>query len=155
MMDTYLRTDVTKADAEISNLAKAGSAGLKASAAQFHDGGTIGGFGSYATSDTEGFIHAKMGETVMNPDASTSPVHAPALSAINSGADPSTLAAHYLSMMPQSGNNGSANSGGDTHYHVHTLDTKTMQTWLKTGGAKMISGSLNNYTRQYAGSGHN
>jgi hypothetical protein len=153
LWNTYLNADVTKADSEIEKLAKAGSAGLKASASQYHDGGSITGFGSFATSSTEGFIHALMGETVMNRQASTSPLHAPALSAMNNGADAATMAAHYLSQVKPNGSAG--NSGGDTHHHwdVSTLDSKSFRDMLKNGGAEVINGELNNFTGTYAGGG--
>ena len=156
MMNTYLAKDVTTAVGEISRLAKAGMAGLKTSAAQFHDGGSITGFGSFATSSTEGFIHAMLGETVMNRNASTNPLHAPALAGINSGADAATLAAHYLSKMTGGGGAGTP-AGGDTHHHwdVTTLDAKSFRDMLRDGGAEAISGELNYYTGQYSGAGRN
>jgi len=148
--DNYMKKEVQKADSMISNSAEGGRQFTQMSAMQFHTGGTISGFGSFATSDNEGFIHAAMGETVMTPGASA--VHGPALAAMNAGASASDVAGAYLgstargSAMPSS-------SGGDQHYHIHTLDTKTMTSWLRGGGAKMITKEQNNYNAQYAGDG--
>jgi hypothetical protein len=126
---------------------------MKASAAQFHEGGTIAGFGDFATGSDTGWIHAMTQETVMNRDASTSPVHGPAIHAINQGADPGTLAAHYLSQM--TGGRSGGSSGGDTHHHwdVTTMDSSSFRDMLRNGGAEVINGELNNFTGQYAGAG--
>jgi len=149
MMNTYLRSDVNTADAMIAREAKAGMAGLKASAAQFHDGGVISGFGDLATSDNEGFIHAMRGETVM--DTSSSATHAPALSLMRDGASPAEMAAHYMSAM----GGGSSNGGGDTHHHwdISTLDAKSFAQMLANGGIQAVLKASNNFTGQYAGSG--
>jgi hypothetical protein len=35
-----------------------------------------------------------------------------------------------------------SSSGDGVHIHLHTLDTKTMSTWLRNGGAQMIVGAM-------------
>jgi hypothetical protein len=151
MMSTYLRADVNTADAMIAREAKAGMAGLKASAAEFHDGGVIGGFGDLATSDNEGFIHAMRGETVM--DRSSSATHAPALSLMRDGATPAEMAAHYMDAMG-GGANGNG-GGGDTHHHwdISALDAKSFAQMLASGGIQAVIKAQNNFTGQYAGAG--
>lgn len=147
--DNYMKKEVLRVDAMISNSAEGGRQFTQMSASQFHSGGTIGGFGSFATSSTEGFIHAMLGETVMNPAASST--HAAALSAMNSGAGAADIAGAYLAKSGSMGSN--SRSGGENHFHVHTLDTKTMEGWLKNGGAKLITRHQNNYAGAYAGDG--
>jgi hypothetical protein len=147
--NNYMKKEVLKITSMIANSAEGGRQYTTMSAKQFHSGGQITGFGDFSTSSTEGYIHAMRGETVMNPAASLS--HAAALRAMNAGASAADIASSYLSSSSRS--SPAQSGGGDTHFHVHTLDTKTMSTWLRNGGAKLITNHQNQYTAQYAGDG--
>jgi hypothetical protein len=147
--DHYMKKEVLKITSMIANSAQGGREYTTRSANQFHSGGQITGFGDFSTSSTEGYIHAMRGETVVNPAASIS--HAAALRAMNAGASAADIASSYLSSSSRS--SPAQSGGGDTHFHVHTLDTKTMSTWLRNGGAKLITNHQNQYTAQYAGDG--
>jgi hypothetical protein len=146
----YMDKELAYVITTITNRAKGGSGYLGASAAEFHTGGYIDGFGSLSTSSNEGYIHAMMGESVVNQQATS--LHAPVINAMNSGASQSDVASMYLSG-GKSNSAPSMGSGGDTHFHVHTLDTKTMTGWLRGGGARMISKAQNDMAGQYAGDG--
>lgn len=149
--NNYMKKEVALVDAKLTNLAKGGSEYTGLSAAQFHTGGSITGFGDLGTSANEGFIHAMLGETVMNPGAAAA--HAPYLSAMNGGAGASDMAAMYLQAAGKGSSPAAASSGGDTHFHVHTLDTKTMKSWLRDEGASMITQAQNRNTGRYSGEG--
>jgi hypothetical protein len=147
----YLTKETDVLLQKVEDTAAGGRQYVTMSAGQFHTGGTIAGFGDLATSSNEGFIHAMLNETVMNPAASMT--HAPALSAMQRGASQSDIAAMYLAgAKPQSSSGGGDSyRGGDVH--VHTLDTKTMEGWLKGGGARLITKHTNNFKSVYAGDG--
>lgn len=148
----YLDKEVALALSQITAHVQGGSMYTGRQAMQFHSGGYVGGFGDFGTGGNEGLIHALMGETMMNQSATAT--HAPVLNAMNDGASPADVASMYLASAKSSSNPSSAApSGGDTHYHVHTLDTQTMTGWLRNGGARMISKSQNNLASQYAGDG--
>jgi hypothetical protein len=118
---------------EINQLAAGGHDYIKASAVQFHTGGFIGGFGDLGTSSDEGFIHAMLGEAVVNPVAAST--HGAAISAMNSGASESDIAGMYLRNSSASGA-GAASSGGDTHHHwnVQTMDAHSFKQFLNERG---------------------
>ncbi len=61
----------------------AGRANVTTTAAQFHGGGSIDDFLDLATSDSEGFIHARQGEYMMHDAAAST--NAPWLEAMNRG----------------------------------------------------------------------
>jgi hypothetical protein len=148
--DNYLKKEQSLALSEIEARAKGGSQYVGMSASQFHSGGVIGGFGSLATSSNEGLIHAMLGETVMNPSASTT--HGAVLNAMNSGADATDVARMYLGSGVA---NPSAGGGGDTHHHysISAIDTAGFESFLRKGGARAIVKHTNNYASQYAGDG--
>ncbi len=148
--NNYMAKYVKLIDSRIETSAKGGGQFLAKNAAQFHSGGRITGFGDLATSGNEGFIHAMAGETVMNPGATSS--HAPMLDAMNSGASSAEIAAMYLQASSGGGVSTGA-PGGETHIHVHTLDTKTMTSWLRDGGAQMITQHQNRNAARYSGEG--
>lgn len=149
--DQYMKKEVALIDSKLASMAKGGAQYTGLSAAQFHTGGSITGFGDLATSGNEGFIHALLGETVVNANASAA--HAPYISAMNAGAGASDMASMYLQAAAKSSSPAAANSGGDTHFHVHTLDTKTMKSWLRDEGAAMITQAQNRNTGRYSGEG--
>lgn len=73
--------EIQAMQAQIDRENKAGRANVKMSAAQFDSGGDITNFGDMATGPFSGFIHARLGEKVMNPMASM--VHSSTLDAMN------------------------------------------------------------------------
>jgi hypothetical protein len=147
----YMQKETTSVLQRIENSAKGGRQYTTLSASQFHTGGTISDFGSFGTSSTEGFVHAMLGETVMNTQASST--HAPALSAMQGGASSGDIASMYLAGSKPSGSAAASPSGGDNHFHIHAWDTKGVDSWLKNGGARQITKHQNTYATQYAGDG--
>jgi hypothetical protein len=143
----YLRKEQILAVGEIAARAKGGSQAVSMSAKQFHTGGVIDGFGDLATSPSEGFIHALLGEAVINPVATST--HAPAISAMQSGASPAEIASMYK------GSSDGGNSGGDTHHHynINAIDAKGFDSFLRNGGARQIVKHVNHFASQYAGDG--
>lgn len=147
----YLDKEVQLALSQISQHASGGQEYTERQAMQFDTGGYIGDFGDMGTGGAHGFVHTLLGETVMNQSATA--IHAPVLNAMNDGADPGDVASMYLKSARAGSSSPASAPGGDTHYHIHTLDTKTMTGWLNNGGARMISKSQNNMAGQYAGDG--
>jgi hypothetical protein len=141
--DNYLKKEVSLADSQISARASGGAQYIKMSASQFHSGGYLDDFGSLATSSTEGYIHGKMGESIVNQAATTR--HAPVINAMNDGASPKQIAAMY---------GADANDGGDhLHLHLHTMEPASFEHFLRNGGARTINKHLNNFAGQYSGDG--
>ena len=149
----YLNKERLLAVNQIENQAKGGQIYTQMQAAQFHGGGRINGFGSLATSSTEGFIHAMMDETVMNPSASST--HGSVLNAMNGGASASDVAGMYLAASSRGGGGGSSSvKSGDTHnWSVSAMDAKSFSSFLKNGGAQQIVKHTNGFASQYAGDG--
>jgi len=144
----YLRKEQLAAVGEISSRAKGGAGYVSMSAKQFHTGtSAITDFGDLATSPNEGFIHALLGEAIVNPVAAST--HGPAIQAMNSGASPADMASMYQ------GSSNSNSGGGDTHHHynISAIDAKGFDTFLRNGGARQIIKHTNNYASQYAGDG--
>ncbi len=110
--DGHIHPDIMAAQKQLDREQKAGRSQFGMSAAQFHSGGYIGGFGDFATSPNEGFIHAKVGETVMHESATAT--HGDALAMMLAGASRGDMASHY-----GGGNSG----GGDTNLHFHSPDS--------------------------------
>jgi hypothetical protein len=142
----YLMKEQASVLSQIESRARGGSQYVSMSANQFHSGGAINGFGDLATSSNEGFIHAMLGEAVVNPPAYSA--HRPAVDAMNAGASPEAIAAMYA----RPSDSGGA-QGPDLHVHIHTLDSRTTDSWMRNGGARMIAKHLNNFNTQYAGDG--
>jgi len=147
----YMQKETAAVLTRIEDTAKAGRQYTTRSAAQFHTGGTIHDFGSFGTSSNEGFIHAMLGETVMNTQASNT--HGAALNAMQGGATTSDIASMYLAGSKPTSSGGQ--SGGDTHHHwdVNTMDAKSFERFLKDGAARQITKHVNTYASQYAGDG--
>jgi hypothetical protein len=120
-----------------------GRSAITMSAAQFHSGGMIGGFGDLATSDTEGFIHAMQNEFVVNPIASAA--HAPLLSAINAG-----NVSYSNTVQPRMP---ASSAGGMVTLNIQALDSKSVAAWAKAGGGLALMAALNQAQRQYSGVG--
>jgi hypothetical protein len=144
--NNYLRKEQVLALSEITTRARGGGYAVSMSASQFHDGGDITGFGDLATSTNEGFIHAMLGETVVNPAANAT--HGPAVRAMNAGASQDDIAQMY-------GGGGGSGGGGDTHHHynINALDPKSFDSFLRGGGARSIVKALNQQATRYAGDG--
>src|ERR1019366_4763779 len=115
-------------------------------AAQYDSGGFVSSFGDFSTGPFSGFIHARMGETMMNPVASM--VHGPALNAMNRGIDPSS----YLPRGSGSGMGGvSSGSGAGAQITISALDGASVDYWLRNGGAQRIQAAVNANVNRYAG----
>lgn len=154
VQSNYMQKEVTRVLQSIEDKAGGGRQYLMRSASQYHSGGVISGFGDLATSGNEGFIHAMLNETVMNPSASA--LHGNVLSAMNGGAGVSDVAAMYLAQARPSVSMPSASSGGDTHHWtVNALDASSFSRFLRDGGAQQIVKHVNRYASQYAGDGIN
>ena len=145
-MGVYTNTvapEINVAITEMQRQQDTGRAGaITMQAAQYDSGGVISHFGDFSTGPNSGYIHARVGETVMNPMASM--VHSDTLSAMNRGADISRGTGSGLG-----GNSGGG--GGDVHLHIHTIDSQDTARWLRTGGAQQIQSHLNANATRYAG----
>ena len=142
--DNYLRKEQLLAIGQITARARGGSNAVSLSAGQFHSGtDNISDFGDLATSSNEGFMHAMLGEAVVNPVAAST--HRPAISAMNAGASPDDIAGMY--------GGGSGSGGGDTHHHysISALDPKSFDSFLRGGGARTMIKALNQQATRYAG----
>jgi hypothetical protein len=149
--NNYLLKEQRLADAQLEARAKGGSY-VAMSANQFHTGGEITGFGDFGTSSDEGFFHGKLGETVMNPSASSS--HGSVLQAMNSGANATDVARMYLAGSGGGGPQVVSASGGTTHqWNVQALDAKSFDQFLQGGGARTVVKHVNKFASQYAGDG--
>jgi hypothetical protein len=128
-----IKPEITAAQNKLTSEQKAGRSQYGMTAGQFHDGGLIRGFGDYATSSTEGFIHAKAGETVMHQGATD--MHGDALGLMLAGANRQQMAGFYGAQQMQPAfrstmQNGAFGGGGHTfNYgdtnHVNAIDTKS------------------------------
>ena len=148
--DHYITTEQKFLEGEINRMGGAGKDYGATSAVQFHSGGTIRDFGDLATSGSEGFIHAMLGEKVTNPAASST--HGRYIDAMNSGASESDIAAMYLR------NSSAAGAGGDTHIHqygdvhVSALDSSDFEDYLGSrGGMDVIAKMSNARSGAYGG----
>jgi hypothetical protein len=137
------------ADAQIEARAKGGSYATGMSAAQFHTGGRISGFGDFATSSDEGFIHARLNEAVVNPTAVA--MHGPAIDAMNSGASPADIAKMYLANTPASSSGGGSGRTIHQSITIQALDSKSFDQAMKGGNAKIMQKHLNSLAEAYAG----
>jgi hypothetical protein len=119
------------------------SGAITMQAAQYDSGGVVTHFGDLSTGPNSGFIHARFGETVMNPMASM--LHGPTLSAMNRGDN--------ISRGNGAGLGGGGNGGGENHLHVHihALDVQDFSRFLRSGGAQEIQSHLNANANRYAG----
>jgi hypothetical protein len=129
----YIEKEQNFITREINQLAGGGHDYLQASAVQFHTGGLISDFGDLSTSSNEGFIHAMLGEAVVNPVAAG--MHGSAISAMNAGATPSDIAGMYL--RSGSGAGSTMPPGGSvTHHHwdISTMDAHSFQQFLDQRG---------------------
>ncbi len=149
----YLQKELNYVTGTIERMARGGAQYTGRAAAEFHSGGLIGGFGDLATTGSEGYIHAMMGEGITNVPATQ--MHGAAIQKMNDGATPADMASHFLQAGGAGTRAASGGGGGDTHLHVHTMDTKTMTTWLRNGGAKMITSAQNAHVATYGGSASN
>ena len=145
----YLDKETQKVVGDITRLAGSGRQYIGKTAAEFHTGGVIGGFGDFATSANEGFIHAMAGEHVTM--AQPAEQHAPMLAAINGGASPAQMAAMYL-QAAGGGSRGGGSSVVNNHTHNYSaIDAKSFGKFLDGGGMKVINDSANRRASVYAG----
>jgi hypothetical protein len=143
----YQRKVVPEINAAITEMERQQNAdrsgAITMQAAQYDSGGPITQFGDFSTGPYSGFIHARFGETMMNPMASM--LHGPTLSAMNRG--------DYI---PRGNGLGLGNSGGGggeshLHVHIHALDVQDFSRFLRSGGAQEIQSHLNANANRYAG----
>lgn len=119
-------------------------------AAEFHGGGLISNFGDLGTSSNEGYIHALLGEGVVNQPAMA--MHGAGVGMMNNGASPLQMAAHYLSVSGGGGGTIGGGASGGNHLHVHTIDSSSFEDFLnKRGGATAINRSMNKRASLYGG----
>jgi hypothetical protein len=135
-----IQPEINAALMSLQKQEQGGRSAVTMSAAQYHTGGMIGDFGDMATSDTEGFIHARRNEFVVNPMAASA--HMPILQAMNSG----TSFGAVQPRMPAS-----SSSGGGGTINIQAIDSKSVATWAKAGGGKMLMAALNQANSQYSG----
>jgi len=159
--------EITNAEAQVTREGRAGRDNVTTTAAQFHGGGWVDDFLDLATSDSEGFIHAREGEYMMHDAAAST--NAPWLEAMNRGLDLTSAlapvlspgappretgsASTYLSAGGGSstGGRGGASSENHVHLHVHAIDQRDVSRWLRSGGAMQIQTELNRNTARYSG----
>jgi hypothetical protein len=142
--NNHILAEIQAAEAKISAEEKNGRGLVTMSAAQFHTGGWIGGFGDFATSSTEGFIHAKAGEFVVRDGAAAG--NGTLLNAINSGLSVTPSAARGSRMV-------SASSGAGQPISIVAWDGKSVDSWLRQGGATKLRQAASMATAQYGGIG--
>ncbi|MGA9671134.1 MAG: hypothetical protein WBQ94_18130 [Terracidiphilus sp.] len=139
---SHIQAEINAAMASLQKQERGGRSAVTMSAAQYHTGGMIDDFGDLSTSSTEGFIHALRGEIMMNPVASAT--HAPILQAMNNG---TTFGAVQPRMPAGSG------GGGTVNVTVQAIDSKSVATWAKGGGGRMLVAAMNQAQGQYSGIG--
>lgn len=116
--EDHIRKEIADAQVRLTREQKAGRSEFGMTAAQFHDGGFINGFGSMSTVGNQGWIHAQQGEFVLQQQAAMS--HSTAAQLINSGASHSQMAAYYgANKAPVA-----SSSGGDVNLNFHSHDAK-------------------------------
>jgi hypothetical protein len=146
----YIDKELTKVTTDIARHAGGGAAYMGRQAAEFHGGGTIRSFHDYATSPNEGFIHAMLGEGVVNSPAMSA--HAPFVGAMNSGADHAEMAAMYMQAATPRG--GASTSSSTSHsWSVNALDSRSFEKFLDGGGNEAVVRSTNRFVAKYAGDG--
>jgi hypothetical protein len=146
----YMAKELTEVVAAIERGARGNANYGTRQASEYHMGGLISNFGDLGTSTNEGYIHALLGEGVVNQPAMA--MHGAGVGLMNKGADAATMAAHYLQASDRRGGVG----GGDTHYHTHNysaIDAKSFGKFLDSGGMSEINKSANKRTSLYAGEG--
>ena len=138
-----IEPEINAALTSIQKQQASGRSAVTLSAGQFHSGGWTGDFGDLATSEDEGFIHARANEFVVQPRAAMS--HGPLLSAINSGSV--TYSNQVQPRMPAS------MGGGGATITIQALDAKSVAQWAKAGGGRALVSAINQAQTQYSGIG--
>jgi hypothetical protein len=90
---------------------------------QFHDGGEVMAGRGFRISPTEQLAILRDGEHVVKSDVAQR--NRGTLNAMNAGGD-----------------------GAPIQIHIHTMDPKNMEGWMRSGGAKQILRGLSSYTRE-------
>jgi hypothetical protein len=137
--------EIQSVQAQVDRMSQGGRANVKMSAAQFDSGGLITSFGDMSTGPFSGFIHAQLGERVMNRTASM--MYGSTLDNMNAGA--SALAA--MRRASPLGSGSGSQGENHTHVHIHTMDTKTMDYWARNGGAQWLQSVVNQNVGRYGG----
>ena len=141
--NSNIQPEINAALLSIQKQEAAGRSAVTLSAGQYHSGGSIGGFGDLATSDTEGFIHAMRNEFVVQPMAAQA--HGPLLNAINAGNV--SYSSTVQPRMPASA------SGGGMTLTIQAMDSKSVAQWAKAGGGRALVSAMNQAQTQYSGVG--
>lgn len=150
----YVVPAIQKAKDQIEAQERGGRSFIAMQTGQFHSGGPIHGFGNMWTSGNEGFIHAMVGEHVVNPLAASQ--HRPVLNAMNSGADASSIASMYLAgSRRHASSTGSSGEAMTVHLTVHAIDAQSFEDRLNNGGLMdAIARAANRRTLLYSGEGN-
>ena len=127
---------------------RGGRGNVTMSAAQYHTGGTVDDFYGLATSSDEGFIHARRGEIVVQPQAARA--HAPLLSAINAGASSEQVARSYQSTMQSTASRQSGSGDRTVNMTFASHDSKSTAR-LFMENAHHIRAALNSDYGEYSG----
>ena len=135
--------EINIALAQLAAEEKGGRSKVSLSAAQYHTGGMVGGFGDFATGPDEGFAKLLAHEFVVQPMAAQA--HAPLLSAINAGNV--SYASAVQPRMPASSAQAAA------PITIQAWDGASVDSWLRNGGATKLRQGINMATGQYGGSG--
>ncbi len=142
-----IKGEIQAAQARLTRENKAGRSSFGFTAAQFHEGGRISGFGSLATTGDQGFIHAQKDEFMVRQQPAME--HSAALQYINAGASHSDMASYYggggaTSQAP-------ANDGPDVHLHFHTPDPKSAHRFLMDNQHSIRAALNNSYAENSGG----
>jgi hypothetical protein len=143
----YQRKVVPEINAAITEMERQQNAdrsgAITMQAAQYDSGGVIRHFGDLSTGPNSGYIHAQVGERMM--DRMTNMRHSSTLDAMNRGAD--------IPRGNGAGLGGGGNGGGESHLHlhIHALDVQDFSRFLRSGGAQEIQSHLNSNANRYAG----
>jgi hypothetical protein len=123
------------------NADRSGAIGMEA--AQYDSGGVVRHFGDLSTGPNSGFIHAQVGERML--DRMTNMRHSSTLDAMSRGADISRGNGAGLS------GGGGSGGGGEVHLHIETMDAQSFDYFLRNGGAQRIQAAVNANAGRYAG----
>jgi hypothetical protein len=141
-----IKPEIAKSEAKLTSEQRAGRSAAGVSAAQFHVGGPISGFGSMGGPD-EGWIRAQRGEFMVRQQAAMP--HYQALQAINGGASHADMAHYYGG----GGTKAPANTSGSPsvgELHIHAVDSRSFEELLMRDPL-LVTRALNAGSQNYSG----
>jgi hypothetical protein len=142
--DDHIAPEISAAEASLMQQERGGRSQITMSAAQYHSGGWVGGFGDFATGPGEGFAKLLSDEFVVQPMAARA--HAPLVQAINAGNV--SYARTVQPRMPASG------AGITLNLTVKAIDSQDVAQWARSGGiGRALESARNMSNRQYSGVG--